>query len=220
MEPTSTSRAVSFDLFGTLVAVNAPADPAAAVAAALEERGVSVPGDWHDAYREPHLDVPAGGEVSLVEHVRAALSSRGVTVAAASAAGGGVVAGAVADAFEPAVETRPGAVEAVAAAADSGPVGVLSNCSVPGLARRSLERSSLDRGSFDAVVTSVDCGWRKPDPRAFQAVAQRLGVPVTALWHVGDDPEADGAASAAGATAVLLADVPLADLPAHLEGVP
>lgn len=206
---------VSFDLFGTLLSVDTPADPAAAVARVLADRGVSVPHDWETAYRTAHVDVPAGAESPLSDHVRAALASRGVDVDSA------VVSTAVREAFDPgAVRTRPGADRAVANAAERGPVAVLSNCSVAGLVGRSLARSSLDDAAFDAVVASVDCGWRKPDRRAFAAVAEALNVPLTELVHVGDDPETDGGADAAGAHAVLLSDAPLVDLPEVLDQCP
>ena len=202
--------AVSFDLFGTLVRAQRPPDPAAAIAAHLADRDVTVPDDWADAYREHHIDVPAGAEVGLPTHVKAALASRGISVSKTS------VRRAVVAAFEPTVSTREGAVHAINAAAEHGPVGVLSNCAVPELARHALSRSALSLDALDAVVTSVDCGWRKPDRRAFETVADRLGVPLVALVHVGDDPHADGGATTAGARAILLDDVPLTDLPAAL----
>ncbi|MFB6192481.1 MAG: HAD family hydrolase, partial [Haloarculaceae archaeon] len=71
-------RAVTFDLFGTLVAADRPADPADAVARALRERGVAVPADWDDAYREPHVDAPPGAAIPLPRHVERALAARGV----------------------------------------------------------------------------------------------------------------------------------------------
>jgi FMN phosphatase YigB (HAD superfamily) len=98
---------------------------------------------------------------------------------------------------------------------------VLSNCSVPGLAERALADSGVDEAHLDAVVTSVDCGWRKPDPRAFAAVADALAVDPAHLLHVGDDPQADGGAAGAGAQRLLVADAgesSLAELPALLEG--
>lgn len=221
----SPDSAVSFDLFGTLIAVDPPADPTATVAAELRARGVGVPDDWRDAYAEPHVDTAATAEVPLPTHVRRALEDRGVEVPAADDArpdnpeptSDDVVTSAVAAAFDADVETRPGAVAAVEAAADRGPVGVLSNCSVPGLVERSLARSNLAREAFDAVVTSVGCGWRKPDRRAFEAVAAELDVPPSALVHVGDDPTTDGGAADAGATTVLLDDVPLSRIPALTE---
>ncbi|WP_276248364.1 HAD family hydrolase [Haladaptatus sp. YSMS36] len=204
---------ISFDLFGTLVSVTYPNDPAAAVAAELEARNVTVPDDWEDAYHEVHVDAPPGAEVPLPAHVNAALRSRGVDFRAGGDGNGNVVRRALVAAFDPEVTTRPGAVEAVAAAREYGPVGVLSNCSVPGLARRALVRSDLDSQRFDAIVTSLGCGWRKPDARAFESVARMLDAPVTELVHVGDDPETDGGAADAGGTAVLLDDVPLTEFP-------
>ncbi|NEU57798.1 HAD family hydrolase [Halorussus sp. MSC15.2] len=204
--------AVSFDLFGTLVEAERPADPAEAVGAELRERGVAVPDDWDRAYREMHVDAPEGAEVPLPAHVSAALGSRDVD-APANAARRAVVS-----AFDPAVETREGAVEAVEAASERGPVGILSNCAVPQLARTALIRSDLDRDAFDAIVTSVACGWRKPDPRAFETCADRLGVPVADLVHVGDDPRTDGGIADCGGEALHLADVPLTAFPDWLEG--
>ncbi|MFC6826550.1 HAD family hydrolase [Halopelagius fulvigenes] len=203
--------AVSFDLFGTLVSVDRTADPAAAVAAELRERGVAVPDDWAAAYGEVHVDAPEGAEVPLPAHVAAALRSRGVEVPA-NAARRAVVA-----AFDPDVETRPGAAEAIAAAAERGPVGLLSNCSVPELVARTTIRADFDRDAFDATVTSVACGWRKPHPEAFRTLANRLGVAPETLVHVGDDPEADGGVEAVGGRFVDVADVPLETLAARLR---
>ncbi|WP_363467596.1 HAD family hydrolase [Halogeometricum borinquense] len=195
--------AISFDLFGTLVAVERPADPAAAVAAELRDRGVAVPDDWGDAYAELHIDAPAGAEVPLPAHVSAALRSRDVD-APANAARRAVVA-----AFDPDVRTREGAVDAVSAAAERGPVALLSNCSVPELVARTLIRSDLDRDAFDVTVSSVACGWRKPHPEAFETVAGRLDVAPETLVHVGDDPETDGGVEAVGGAFVDVAAVGL-----------
>lgn len=206
--------AVTFDLFGTLVGVERPPDPAQAVAAELDDRGVSVPDDWSSAYREPHVDAPPGAAVPLPVHVRVALASRGVTPGEIE------VRRSVRATFDPEVTTRPGARRAIDAAGKRGPVGVLSNCAVPQLVQRTLARSALDRSAFDAVVTSVDCGWRKPDPRAFEAAARRLSVDLSAGFvHVGDDPPTDGGVEAVdpGAAFVHVGDVELADLPDRLE---
>ena len=103
------------------------------------------------------------------------------------------------------------------AAAERGAVGILSNCSVPGLVDRTLSRSKLDRSVFDAIAVSVECGWRKPDRRAFETVVAGLDVDRSRLVHVGDDPRTDGAAVDAGATAVLIDDVPLRRIPSLLK---
>ncbi|RXK46983.1 HAD family hydrolase [Halorientalis pallida] len=214
--------AVSFDLFGTLVDVDRSSDPATAVAAALSDRDVAVPDDWASAYRERHIDAPDGATVPLPAHVSAALASRGVD------APGTAIRRAVVAAFDPDVETRDGAVEAVRAAAANGPVGVLSNCSVPNLVSRVLTRSAVDRDLLDATVTSISCGWRKPDRRAFTAVATALDVPLADLCHVGDDRRTDGrvvdresttdASDTTGPNHVLLEDVSLAEFPSYMEG--
>jgi FMN phosphatase YigB (HAD superfamily) len=199
--------AVSFDLFGTLVDVSYPEDPAAAVAAELDARGVAVPDDWGDAYREVHIDAPDGAEVPLPAHVSAALASRDVD------APNNAPRHAVVSAFDPDVTTRPGAQAALDAAGARGPVGLLSNCSVPELVARTLVRADLDRDVFDTITTSVACGWRKPHPDAFATVAGALGVGVEDLVHVGDDPETDGGVADLGGTFVDVAEVPLSDFP-------
>ncbi len=205
--------AVSFDLFGTLVAAAMPDDPAMAVAEELEAHGVDVPADFGAAYREMHIDAPEGVEVPLPAHVAAALAARGVS-ATNNAAPRAVVA-----AFDPTVTRRDGALDAIEAAAERGPIGLCSNCSVPELVGRTLVRTGL-LGRFDAVVTSVGCGWRKPDPRAFETVADGLGVTPDSLIHVGDDPETDGGIETTGGRFLDVSDRPLSTLEAYLESEP
>lgn len=202
---------VSFDLFGTLVDVAYPTDPGKAVADALSDYGVAVPDDWDDAYREVHIDAPEGAEVPLPAHVAAALRSRGVESPDNAARR------AVITAFDPDVTTRPGAVEAVAAARTVGPVGLLSNCSVPELVARTLIRSDLDRRGFDTIVTSVACGWRKPHEQAFEALARGLDVELPTVTHVGDDPETDGGIEAVGGQFVNVAETPISEFAATLH---
>jgi FMN phosphatase YigB (HAD superfamily) len=213
VNPQIVSPPVAFDLFGTLVAVDDPPDPATAIADELAARGVAVPADWTAAYGEPHIDADDGAELPLPAHVQAALASRGIDAAEAA------VRRAVTDAFAPgetagesSVETRNGAVDAVVAAGERGPVGLLSNCSVPGLVDRTLQRSTLDREQFDAIVTSVGCGWRKPDPRAFETLADRLSVAASDLVVVGDTAATDGGIVDCGGEFVDIADTPVSKL--------
>ncbi len=112
---------------------------------------------------------------------------------------------------------REGARDALAAAADSGQVAICSNCSVPGLVERTLDRTDLAGDVLDVVVTSVDVGWRKPHPRIFEATVDALDVPLPALVHVGDDARTDGGAERAGARSVLLADTPLSTVATRLR---
>jgi len=205
--------AVTFDLFDTLVRVERPGSPAAAVAGALAARGISVPDDWASAYREPHVDVEPTEEVSLPAHVSAALDSRGIDAPESA------VRDAVETAFEPTVATVPGAESAVESAAAAGATGVCSNCAVPGLATRALEGSDIDSDAFDAVVTSVGVGWRKPDERIFAAAADALHCEVADLTHVGDDPETDGGIDAAGGQSIIIESGDFEAVHECLEGV-
>jgi HAD superfamily hydrolase (TIGR01549 family) len=201
---------VTFDLFGTLVTAHRPTEPWAAVANELAARDVAIPSDWEAAYRSSHHDDEPLRERSLVAHTRAALASRGVETATA------VVHEALLEAFDGPIERREGAVPALEAAAEGGPVGILSNCSLPGLVKATLERASLPI-EFDAVTTSVGCGWRKPHDRAFEAAAEALGVPIEDLVHVGDDPRADGGGRTAGVHVVLTGETPLQEFSAWME---
>ena len=205
-----TDVVVSFDLFGTLVTADRPDEPWDAVAESLAERGVGVPDDWETAYRSAHREYDRGREAPLDEHVRLALASRDVEVTAA------IAREAVLAAFDGPVARRDGARAALAAAADAGPVAVCSNCSVPGLVERTLARVELDC-TPDAVVTSVGTGWRKPHPRIFEATADALDAPLSAVVHVGDDARTDGGAGRAGARSVLLSETPLSTVATRLR---
>ena len=207
----SSAVAISFDLFGTLVDVDSDDDPTTAVAAELDALGVAVPDDWNAAYREPHIEAPAGAEVPLPAHVSRALASRGID------APNNAARRAVVNAFDPAVSTRPGAVKAVKNAAEYGPVGLLSNCSVPELVGRTLIRSDLARSEFDAIVSSVGCGWRKPNQRAFAAIAARLERSTAQLIHIGDNPATDGGVVDCGGSFIDVAETPLATLEDRLS---
>lgn len=200
--------AVSFDCFGTLVTADRPGEPWAAVANELRERDVRVPDDWESVYRSSHREYDRGAEAPLDEHVRLALASRDVEVSP------GTAHEATLAAFDGDVSVRDGARQALDAARDHGPVSVCSNCSVPGLVERTLDRADV---SVDFVVTSVDCGRRKPHHQIFEATATALDCSLASLVHVGDDARTDGGAERAGATTVLIEDVPLADFPMWLE---
>jgi putative hydrolase of the HAD superfamily len=68
------------------------------------------------------------------------------------------------------------------------PTGVLSNW------QSALEQVLAGTGLrdlLDAVVVSAVLGVAKPEPAAFAALADALGVPVGALVYVGDDAEGD-----------------------------
>jgi putative hydrolase of the HAD superfamily len=58
---------------------------------------------------------------------------------------------------------------------------------------------------LDGVFLSEETGHVKPDPKAFAHAARQLGVAVSALVHVGDDPKEDGeGARDAGALGIVV----------------
>ena len=95
-------------------------------------------------------------------------------------------------AVEPYAEV-PAALERLA---ERFPLYVLSN------GNADPARTSLGR-HFRAAYSARGLGVAKPDPRAFQMVAESAGIPVERWLYVGDDPHADvvGARSAGMATA-------------------
>lgn len=84
---------------------------------------------------------------------------------------------------------------------------------------------------FDVVISSAAEGYRKPNPIVFELALEKMGAKASETVHVGDLPEADGAASAVGITPVIIdrrdshADCAmhrvstLCDLPAVIEGL-
>jgi HAD superfamily hydrolase (TIGR01493 family) len=100
------------------------------------------------------------------------------------------------DAFVEAIAFRPlpGVLDAIAALRGHGlALAVVSNwdCSLPG----HLERAGI---RIDAVVTCAEAGAAKPDPAIFRAALDRLGVAADRALHVGDQPEDEHGARAAG----------------------
>jgi len=90
-------------------------------------------------------------------------------------------------------------------------IGLISNTGrSPG---RTLRRLLDDFGVFkffDATIFSDEVGWLKPDRRIFVAAAEKLGVEIERIIHVGDDLERDvWGAKQAGMRALLFEyDVP------------
>jgi putative hydrolase of the HAD superfamily len=58
--------------------------------------------------------------------------------------------------------------------------------------------------AFAAVVVSSAAGAAKPDPRPFRLALEALGLAPEAVWHVGDSPEDEAGARAAGVRPVLI----------------
>lgn len=106
----------------------------------------------------------------------------------------------------------PGCVACLTACARQGlPLAVVSNwdCSLPEV----LAHVGLAH-HFRVIVASAPVGCEKPAPRIWDPALAALGVPAADVWHIGDEPEADGrGALAAGLQPVLVGG-------ARLDGVP
>lgn len=93
-------------------------------------------------------------------------------------------------------EPLPGVAEALAALKAQGlSLAVVANwdCALP----EHLDRIGLGR-YMSTVVTSAEAGAPKPDPRPFLLALDRLGVEPARALHVGDSPEDEEGAAAAG----------------------
>jgi HAD superfamily hydrolase (TIGR01549 family) len=214
-------QGVSFDLFGTLVTVEKPPDPGAAVGDALRARDVDLPPDWDDAYRTAYVDADPLEEIPLQHHVHALFESHAADVDSTvdSVPSPALIDEALLEAFETPIQTREGAVETVEALADHVPVGILSNSSVEGLVDRALERSAIPLDALTVIRSSVAIGWRKPHEQSFKQIANDLQVELEGLVHVGDDPRTDGGADRVGARAAILPEAGPLTIDAILEAI-
>lgn len=71
-------------------------------------------------------------------------------------------------------------------------IGLISNTGrSPGRTLRKLLSNLGVLNFFDATVFSDEVGWLKPDRRIFKAAAEKLGVEIRNIVHIGDDPERD-----------------------------
>ncbi len=186
--------AVTIDAMGTLVRLDAPV-PRLAAAAGVDEEAARRGFEAEVAYylpralegRDPESLADLRGRCTAVfnEHAGAALS-----------------AGRFMDAivFEP----EPGAFETVRRLAARGlALCVVSNWDC-GLAEH-LRRLGLRL----PVVTSAEVGAAKPAPAIFEAALELLGTAAGRTLHVGDAPEDEAGAAAAG---LRFAPAPLAGL--------
>lgn len=113
-------------------------------------------------------------------------------------------------------ELSPGAADAVRTLAERGiTLGIISNTGrTPGLVlRRILEGHELLR-YFTVLSYSDEIGYRKPDPAIFRHALERAGTPVSAAFHVGDNPVDD----VAGARSIGMRAVHYAPRGSTLDG--
>ncbi|HEV7180668.1 MAG TPA: HAD family hydrolase [Candidatus Baltobacteraceae bacterium] len=137
------------------------------------------------------LSAQRSGAYSIEEAVNRFVSARGVSPDAAYIDGFKRMALEMVDTFiVPAPDAKRTLDEL---ARHSIPTAVLSNGWNP------LQIAKARRAGFGgAVVASGDIGVQKPNPRAFRALTDALGVDAAHCYYIGDDPAADaiGAESA------------------------
>jgi len=187
--------AVTLDAFGTLIELEDPV-PRVQAAFGIDADAATRGLDAEIAYYREH--VLEGRDTASLADLRA-------RCAAVFAEAAGTKAGA--DAFQSCLVfvPLPGVVDALRRLRSRGlALAVVSNWDV-GL-HEHLSHLGL---RFDAVVTSAESGIRKPDPRIFALVLERLRVAPERALHIGDDPIDERAAKAAG---LRFAYAPLADV--------
>lgn len=205
-------RGVTFDFWGTLFAddgdapdkrqrlrVRAFADMTGAKIDACNEAHEAIAKAFHEHHvTKKQTLTPADAVRMMAEHCEVTLGDK-LRIEMTE-----IFAQAILD-YPP--KPLPGALDAVALAADRGPVGIVSDAGLsPGESLRAL----LDRNGFTerltapAVVFSSDLGVAKPDPAMFRKAAAGLGVAVEEMLHIGDlEPTDIAGALGVGAAAVL-----------------
>jgi putative hydrolase of the HAD superfamily len=187
--------AVTVDGFGTLVGL---VDPVPALDQALRSHGIKRSPDAvrtafaaEVAYYRPRAS--SGRDPESLAALR--LDCARVFLEAAEA---GLAADGFVDAFMGSIvlEPVPGALETVAELRLRGlELAVVSNWDI-GLAEL-LERIGA-ASLFTGIVTTAEAGAPKSDPAVFRLALERMGVEPGRALHVGDEPEDEQGARAAG----------------------
>jgi putative hydrolase of the HAD superfamily len=187
--------AVTVDGFGTLVRL---ADPVPQLVQALKGHGVEIATHVvreafaaEVAYYRPNA--VSGRDPESLSALR--LECTRVFLEAAEAP---LEASSFVDSFMSSLvfEPMPDAVETLSGLQARGlALAVVSNWDI-GLTEH-LERIGVS-GLFSAIVTSAGAGAAKPDPAIFRLALERLGVEPGRAFHVGDEPEDETGALAAG----------------------
>jgi HAD superfamily hydrolase (TIGR01509 family) len=194
-------RAVSFDLFDTLVDLDLSGVPLqetlgalhAAVAPHTELDLAGFAAAARAADRELREERHAEGlEIPTEERFAMVLDRIGVRAPGLVETLTGVHMGVLRDR----VSVPPHHADLLRRLRERGPVGLCSNFTHSPTARRILDESQLT-AHLDPIVISVDVGLRKPRPEIFESLLRGLGCPPEATLHVGDNLRADVAGAAA-----------------------
>jgi putative hydrolase of the HAD superfamily len=69
-------------------------------------------------------------------------------------------------------------------------LGIVSNLAYSPAVSRTLMRFGVAE-LFDAIIVSVDVGWRKPSPRIFRKALRTMRIPASETVYVGDELDHD-----------------------------
>jgi len=96
-------------------------------------------------------------------------------------------------------------------------LGIVSNITYSPAVWKTLERFELVN-LFEAVITSVDVGWRKPSPKIFKRALQALNVLASETVFVGDELDHDvEGAQKVGMRTILLNKSPIKETPRKVK---
>jgi putative hydrolase of the HAD superfamily len=172
-------RAVLFDLYDTLLYLDAPA--VAETKRLLAVRAGVDPDAWAALWRANVVDRMLGKLGSLEDEIRLMLRGLGTDPSPDLVA---ELAETETAGWASAVTLYPETVPALDALRERDlRLGLISNCSAQ--AGAVLERIGL-AARFDAIVLSCDVGLAKPDPAIFEHACQALGVAPQETMFVAD----------------------------------
>jgi putative hydrolase of the HAD superfamily len=190
-------RAIGFDLFNTLITVDADTMPNAhgMLIASLTESGISLDeAAFQNAYREAAIRFLEESRRSEKEThnrfwIREALLSQGHAMPPEDPRISLAVE-AYFSAFYPRIRLIPGTLEMLAELRQHYRLGLLSNFTHGPAAWRILTDTKLTP-FFDVILISGELGYRKPSTFLFRRLVEQLSPENDGVLYVGDDPEAD-----------------------------
>lgn len=185
-----------FDFFGTLVDYdpgihpehhNAPLEFAASYS--LGEHPEVVNDHWRCAWTrvESHA-IDTGRECSMAEIAEAFAEELGVSEPDPRRLAR--LVGDYLDAWSRDITLAAGALETLSALSNTHQLAIVSNTHHPTLVQGIAERLGIGH-YFPHIVTSIEVGWRKPDPRIFEHAFSLTGAKPAEVMFVGDNWEAD-----------------------------
>ena len=189
--------AIGFDLFNTLITVEAKALDKAVdrLIHSLQQSGFTLESQsFKQAHQEAALKFVGearrdGRETHNRFWISAALGSQGYHVSPDDP-GIATAVDAYFSAFLDYCHLIPGTAEMLGTLKGLYRLGLLSNFTHGPAAREIIDQVGLT-SFFDVVLISGEMGYRKPHPLIYRGFIQQLGVRRHRILYVGDDPEPD-----------------------------